>query len=83
LTAALDLLAARRELISKFVDTAIVVAKAGASARVSSLLEKHPQGSTLEPLAIAIKLIRGENPVVATEVMAVAKDIAETTKNPT
>lgn len=76
LKTALGELPTRRELISAFVDATMVVAASGASERVSKLIEEDAYGSTLEPLAVALKLKRGEKPVVAKEVMAVAEDIA-------
>jgi len=35
----------------------------------------------MEPLAVALKLKRGETPIVAKEVLDVAKDIAKTAGN--
>jgi uncharacterized membrane-anchored protein len=78
LESALNELPTRRELTSTFVDTAMSVAATGFGERVSRLIEEHPYGSTMEPLAVALKLIRGEKPIVAKEVMDVAEDIAGT-----
>jgi hypothetical protein len=63
-------------LIPIFVDATMAVAASGVGERVSQLIEEDPYGSTLEPLTVALKLTRGEKPVVAKEVMAVAEDIA-------
>src|SRR5215475_9978476 len=76
LKAALVELPTRRELIPTFVDAAMAIATSGESERVSRLIEQDSHGSTLEPLTVAPKLKRGEKPVLAKEVMAVAEDIA-------
>ena len=76
LKAALIELPTRRELIPAFVDAAMAIAASGEGERVSHLIEEDSYGSALEPLTVALKLKRGEKPVVAKEVMAVAEDIA-------
>jgi hypothetical protein len=81
LKAALDELPRRRELIPVFVDATMAVAAAGAGERVSKLIEEHEYCSSIEPLAVALKLKRGEKPVVAKEILAVAEDIAGAAEN--
>jgi tetratricopeptide (TPR) repeat protein len=80
LRAALDALPRRRELIPLFVDATMAVAAAEGGDRVSKLIETHEHGSSIEPLAVALKLKRGEKPVVAKEILAVAEDIAKASR---
>jgi tetratricopeptide (TPR) repeat protein len=80
LKAALDELPKRRELIPMLVDAAMAVASEGGGERVSELIEAHPFASSIEPLTVALKLKRGEKPIVAKEILAVAEDIAESGK---
>lgn len=66
----------RMELIPAFVDSAIEIA----NDRRAELLEEllgGPGGGSLEPLLIALKIGRGDKPVVAKEVLYVAEDILE------
>jgi tetratricopeptide (TPR) repeat protein len=79
LQAALDALPRRRELIPLFVDATMAVAAAaiGAGEKVSKVIESHKYGSSIEPLIVALRLKRGEKPVVAKEILAVAEDIAD------
>jgi tetratricopeptide (TPR) repeat protein len=76
LEAALSQLPAERELIPNFVAAAMDVARMGEGERLSKLLAEHQSGGAVEPLAIALQLARGEQPLVAKEVLEVAKDIA-------
>ena len=75
LEVALTELGGKRELISSFVAAAMIVARHGTSAQVSALLARHDEGAMLEPLSVALQLSRGEEPLVAKEVLEVAKDI--------
>jgi hypothetical protein len=58
----------------------MMVAAAEGGDRVSKLIETHEHGSSIEPLAVALKLKRGEKPVVAKEILAVAEDIAKASR---
>jgi hypothetical protein len=73
---ALKELPQQRELTPMFVDAAMAVAAAGHGDRVSSILNRNEFGSTMEPLIVALRIKRGDTPVVAKEVMEVAMDIA-------
>lgn len=64
------------ELIPAFVDTAIEIANCGHADIIEQILE-GPGGTSLEPLLIALKMSRGEAPVVAKEVRDVALDILD------
>jgi tetratricopeptide (TPR) repeat protein len=75
--AALNELPKRRELIPLFVATSMEIADAGGGDRLSTLIDEHEHGSSVEPLAVALRLKRGERPLVAKEILAVAEDIAE------
>jgi hypothetical protein len=77
LKASLDELPRRRDLVPEFVDAVMAIASTGGDNRVSELIENHAYGSSIEPLAVALKLRRGEKPIVAKEILAVAEDIAE------
>lgn len=66
----------QRELTSMFVDAAMAVAAAGHGDGVSSMLAKDEFGSSMEPLIVALRIKRGDKPIVAKEVMEVALDIA-------
>jgi hypothetical protein len=66
----------QRELTPMFVDAAMAVAAAGHGDGVSNILMKDEFGSTMEPLIVALRIKRGDTPVVAKEVMEVAMDIA-------
>ena len=72
---ALSLLANQREYIPNFVSTAMSLAQTGHSARVAETIANDEFGPSLEPLSVALKLIGGQNPLVAKEVMEVALDI--------
>jgi hypothetical protein len=45
------------------------------------MLAGDEYGSTMEPLVVALKLKRGESPIVAKEVLEVAFDIAAGSEN--
>jgi hypothetical protein len=55
----------------------MALAQAGFSERISSLLAKDEYGANMEPLIVALKLKRGDSPIVAKEVLEVARDIAQ------
>lgn len=77
LQSALSDLPTQRELIPSFVSAAMTLARYGQGERLSRMLEEHESGLAVEPLAIALRLSRGEQPMVAKEVLEVAKDIVE------
>jgi Tfp pilus assembly protein PilF/DNA-binding MarR family transcriptional regulator len=66
----------RMELIPAFVDSAIEIANRGRAELLEEVLA-GPGGASLEPLLIALKIRRGDKPVVAKEVLEVAEDILE------
>lgn len=73
----LDALSERRDLTPAFVRSAVSVARNGHAAVVTDLIATHKNGNQLEPLQIATRILAGENPIVAKEVMEVATDILE------
>jgi tetratricopeptide (TPR) repeat protein len=80
LKSALKELPHQRELTAMFVDSAMAAAAAGHGERVSELLDQDDFGSKMEPLVVALRIKRGEKPVVAKEVWEVALDIANGAK---
>jgi tetratricopeptide (TPR) repeat protein len=62
------------ELIPAFVNTALDLVRAGLLEEVSKLLEGS-EGKMVEPLAVALRLYRGEKVIVAKEIAEVAGDI--------
>jgi tetratricopeptide (TPR) repeat protein len=77
---ALKELPRQRELTAMFVDVAMAAAAAGHGDRVTEILNQDEFGSKMEPLLVALRLKRGDKPVVAKEVMEVALDIANGAK---
>jgi tetratricopeptide (TPR) repeat protein len=77
---ALKELPQQRELTAMFVDVAMAAAAAGHGERVSEILDQDDFGSKMEPLTVALRIKRGEAPVVAKEVMDVALDIANSAR---
>jgi tetratricopeptide (TPR) repeat protein len=73
---ALKELPLQRELTPMFVDAVMAMAAAGHGDSVSRILMKDEFGSTMEPLVVALRIKRGDSPIVAKEVMEVAMDIA-------
>lgn len=73
---ALKELPRQRELTAMLVDAAMAAAAAGHGDRVSEMLDRDEYGSKMEPLVVALRIKRGEKPVVAKEVWEVASDIA-------
>jgi tetratricopeptide (TPR) repeat protein len=76
LSEVLQTIPSRMELIPAFVDSAIEIANCGHADILERVLE-GPGGTSLEPLLIALKMSRGEAPVVAKEVRDVALDILD------
>lgn len=72
---ALTALPSERELIANFVASAMAVARYGGVERLSQLLADHEGASLVEPLVVALRIERGEQPLVAKEVLEVARDI--------
>lgn len=66
----------RMELIPLFVESAIAIANCGMTDVIEEVLNA-PAGAALEPLLVALRMRRGEAPVVAKEVKDVASDILE------
>jgi tetratricopeptide (TPR) repeat protein len=77
---ALKELPQQRELTAMFADAAMAAAAAGQGERVSEILKRDEFGSKMEPLLVALRIKRGDTPVVAKEVMEVALDIANGAK---
>jgi tetratricopeptide (TPR) repeat protein len=73
---ALKELPQQRELTAMFADAAMAAAAAGQGDRVSEILNQDEFGVKMEPLIVALRIKRGETPIVAKEVMEVAMDIA-------
>ncbi|MGE6694710.1 tetratricopeptide repeat protein [Sphingobium limneticum] len=73
---ALPDLDSHRELIPAFVNVALDLVRHGLADEVSEILSGE-NGRTVEPLAVALMLARGENPPVAKEILEVARDIAD------
>ncbi|MGJ4927157.1 tetratricopeptide repeat protein [Bradyrhizobium sp. HKCCYLS2038] len=70
----------QRELTAMFVDAAMAIAATGHGDRVSEMLKADEFGSNMEPLIVALRIKRGDRPVVAKEVLEVALDIANGTQ---
>jgi tetratricopeptide (TPR) repeat protein len=77
---ALKELPQQRELTAMFVDAAMAAAAAGHGDRVIDILKHDEFGAMMEPLIVALRIKRGDTPVVAKEVMEVAMDIANNAK---
>ena len=73
--AALGALPNQRELIPIFVSAAMTVAAHDKGERLSALLAQHDNAIVVEPLWVALQMLRGEKPLVAKEVSDVAWDI--------
>ena len=78
---ALKSLKNRRELLAKVVETAIVLARRGNVCEVISAIERAEVSEIIEPLVVGLRLISGERPLVAKEVLEVAKDIEDRIRN--
>ncbi|MBN8183121.1 tetratricopeptide repeat protein [Roseibium aggregatum] len=75
LAGALNELPIQKDAIPLFVKSAMAVVEAGGGHRVRELLASHRNRNTVEPLLVAISLAGGEKPLVAKEVLEVARDI--------
>ena len=75
LDVALTDLPLQRELIPNFVSAAMSTTSIDNGRCLSDLLDRHENAILLEPLAIAIQMLRGEEPMVAKEIKDVAWDI--------
>jgi tetratricopeptide (TPR) repeat protein len=73
--AALSALPNQRELIPLFVSAAMTVAAHDMGERLSVILTQHDNAIAVEPLSVALRMLRGEKPMVAREVSDVAYDI--------
>ena len=73
---ALKELPQQRELTAMFAAASMAIATAGNGDRVTEILNQDEFGSKMEPLLVALRIKRGDRPVVAKEVMEVALDIA-------
>ena len=65
----------QQELIPNFVSAAMRAFKVDGGASLSALLDHHEHAKVVEPLAVAVRLLRGETPMVAKEIRDVAWDI--------
>ncbi|MDE0511651.1 MAG: tetratricopeptide repeat protein [Gammaproteobacteria bacterium] len=79
LEAVLTGLPSQRELIPSFVNAAMLTVELDKGACLDNLLDRHENAIAVEPLGVAVKLLRGEKPVVAKEVKDVAWDIIQRT----
>lgn len=77
---ALNELPRQRELTAMFVDVAMAAAAAGHGDRVSEMLNRDDFGSKMERPTVALRIKRGDAPVVAKEVLDVALDIANSAR---
>jgi len=75
LDAALTHLPRHRELIPSFVSAAMKTTQIDNGECLTDLLDKHENTGVVEPLAVAIRMLRGEEPMVAKEIKDVAWDI--------
>ena len=75
LDAALTDLPLQRELIPNFVSAAMTTIEPDRGVCLSGLLDRHENAVVVEPLAVAVRMVRGEKPMVAKEIRDVAWDI--------
>lgn len=75
LEAVLADLPSQRELIPSFVDAAMTTIELDNGVCLSGLLDRHENAVAVEPLGVAVQMLRGENPIVAKEIKDVAWDI--------
>jgi tetratricopeptide (TPR) repeat protein len=76
LAEALRAIPSRMEIIPAFVNATLQLVRSGYLEDVEGLLQGE-QGRPVEPLLVALRLYRGENPIVAIEIEDVAYDIVE------
>ncbi|NOT39079.1 MAG: hypothetical protein HOP13_01145 [Alphaproteobacteria bacterium] len=81
LEAALSELPNQRELIPTFVSAAMAIAAPDKGERLTALLQGHENAIAVEPLSVALLMLRGEKPLVAKEVSDVAWDIVVRASN--
>ena len=79
LEAVLSDLPSQRELIPSFVNAAMLTVELDEGFCLSNLLDQHENAVAVEPLVVAVQMLRGENPVVAKEIKDVAWDIIQKT----
>ncbi len=79
LDAVLTDLPSHRKLIPSFVDTAMLTVQLDEGASLMELLDRHENADIVEPLAIAVRMLRGEDTIVAKEIQEVAWDIIQRT----
>ena len=72
-------LPSQRELIPSFVNAAMLTVELDKGVGLSNLLDKHENAVLVEPLGVAVKMLREEKPVVAKEIRDVAWDIIQRT----
>ncbi len=77
LEAVLADLPSQRELIPSFVNAAMLTVDIDDGACLGNLLDRHENAMAVEPLGVAVKMLRGEKPVIAKEVKDVAWDIIQ------
>ena len=75
LAAALTHLPRHRELIPNFVSAAMKTTQIDNGERLTHLLEDNENSVIVEPLSVAIRMLRGEEPMIAKEIKDVAWDI--------
>ena len=79
LEAVLTDLPSQRELIPSFVNAAMLTVELDEGFCLSNLLERHENAVAVEPLGVAVQMLRGEKLVVAKEIRDVAWDIIQKT----
>ena len=72
-------LPSQRESIPGFVNTAMLTVELDKGTCLSNLLDQHENAVVVEPLVVAVKMLRGEKPVVAKEIADVSWDIIHRT----
>ncbi len=75
LSAVLDQLATRRELIPAFVSILMAAIDIDQPNEFLRILTEHPNAVVVEPAIVALKMVGGETPLVAKEIRDVAFDI--------
>ena len=77
LRCALEHLRAGKEWIPTFVSSAMAVAQSGYGEQVRGLIEQSDAAPLMEPVIVALQILRGESPLVAKEIFDVASDIVD------
>lgn len=65
----------QKDMISSFVGASMAIASRDNGIQLSRMLEQHDCKQVVEPVLVALQLLRGENPLVAKEIRDVAFDI--------